>query len=480
LSLLLEEGDESVTATIETALDLLPDGLAGRVGISQDQLHELTPSHIHNLGEFVLLGTNRVVAAMRFHYGPEGSIWRGGTKFKDYEPSPNPTAALIQDGTDHGESMFDKQGALGLTDYGGGKTIADVPTNATTEQRIDAIRQIARLKVEAGLADPAIDGTAGDERTNDLIDYYVDELRRLGVPHPEACVTGKSDMVDRPPATGEGAIIALRAYRELIGEESPITSIFHGAGAAGLYAAAELTDPTYDDHGQEGVIYAIGDRNPVTGEQQTLYTNQAAGLPLKRTMVDGVLRDPRNDRDMQAVKGYRLAALARKLERLGSTIRIGDHSSLFHDRGSWLLPASTSNVITRDSLRQIKAENVNEISNHAVHETAIPLASQHFKHFIPGQAANAGGFYMSVEERRRDLNRIKAESGTPYIEPTSSEYRRALFAAMETVTRKVAHVADVHHIDMRTAVKIVSLAHYALSRGMTIDRGLQSTLAEVA
>ncbi|MET1033175.1 MAG: hypothetical protein ABWX94_01625 [Candidatus Saccharimonadales bacterium] len=479
--------------------------LADMIGLPYDSLAELTQTHVHDLGSIVILGTNDEVPVMRFHTGPDDSIKRGGTKFKFYSEEE----LLVRDGIDHGRSMFFKIGAIGKTGlsereyaaaltssdpeaaimagfkavrdgYGGGKTIAGVDHRRyAPEQNIDALKQVARRMHEKGLTNPEVDGTAGDEGTGNLLDHYVDELRAIGHPHPEAAITGKRDMSERPAATGRGSAMSHRARMQLL-NQTTVRSAIQGFGAAGSWYGAEAYDPlNSDDRKLEIVIPAIGDlqfnrdgsRTPIT-----LHTEHPDGLPITRRMI-AELDDP-NDVDMREVGGNRVLALARKVEAVGREVRVSEKDVLTFENADYLVPAATSNVFTPDNVGNISIKNWLEVGNHTVRDDARPFLDQLGVTLVPGEVVNAGGVMMSTEENLRDLRRIHTQATGLYLpEVTSETYNDRLRTTMTRSTQQMHAVAKEFGVDLQTAANVVGLASYAVSRDMKIDSSVRDLLA---
>lgn len=461
------------TAVVETlSMDAGGDDqrLGEMIGLTPGNMEDLTETRVYHLGNVTVQGTNVETPVMRFHCGPEGSIKRGGTKFKAY-PSE---AEQRSDGIDHGRSMFYKIGGIGETAYAGGKTIASInPRRMSRDQMIDAMGQVANLMHEAGLADPAVDGTAGDEGTNGYIDYYVEALRARGVHYPEACITGKSDMRPRAAATGRGAAIVHRAIMEQRGEDRTSAAV-QGTGFAGAYYAAEAFEPYNElDRERPIVVSALGDLNPTTERPAVLYTDHPEGLPVSKAMVDAMLRNP-DDPDMNNpyVRGFKLAALARKIESAypGRRLYLREADVLSYDAADYLVPAATSNVFTPNNLGNVSIKNILEIGNHTIRDDAKQLMQNQGFRVIAGELANAGGVQMSIQENRRDLARIAAEgSGETFITPDDDAFEQQMRTRMIEAAHRVYAVSQEYGLDTATAVQVVSLGNYALSRGMSLD-----------
>ncbi|HSD55776.1 MAG TPA: hypothetical protein VLA92_01340, partial [Candidatus Saccharimonadales bacterium] len=399
-----------------------------------------------------------------------------GTKFKYYSSRE----LLRDDGIDHSRSMFYKIGGIAEIERAGGKTIAGVnPRALSRNQMIDAMRQYAGLMYEAGLADPTVDGTAGDEGTNGYIDYYVEALRELGHPHPETCITGKSDMAPRAAATGRGAAVVHRAHLRRTGLAHASTAV-QGSGFAGAYYAAEAHEP-YDnrDHDVSISIPAIGDLDPKTGRPATLFTEHADGLPITRKMVDGILKNGEADRDMQDEGGYKLAALARKIEReSGREVHIVDKDVLTYEAADTLAPAATSNVFTPQNLGSVSIPTLLEIGNHTVRSDAQELLAPLGITLIPGELVNSGGVKMSIEENRRDLARVEAaKSGGLYLPVPDHEYELRLRETMVTATDRAMALGEKYRLDTALAIKAVALANYAVAHGVRINPDVHAMLA---
>lgn len=457
--------------------------LADIIGLDYEDLDELTRTKVLHLGNVAILGTDEEAAVMRFHCGPDDAIKRGGTKFKKYATDEDQR----EDGIDHGRSMFYKIGGINETDYAGGKTIVNVdPRKLTDEQMIDAMKQVAGLMYEAGLADPRVDGTAGDEGTNVHIDYYVEGLRERGHPNPEACITGKSDMGPRAAATGRGAAIV---HREFLRSKSiSHTSVaVQGMGFAGAYYAAEAYKPLDPrDEDVRIVVPAVGDvrYNPETKQydKYTLFTEDPEGLPITREMVDSILKRGKVDPDMIAAGGFKLEALARKIEaETGQRVTIARDDVLTFRDAKWLAPAATSNVITPDNIHDINIGNWLEIGNHTVRADILNLVRLMDITYLAGELTNSGGVKMSIRENRRDLGRIAAiEAGETFQDPSDEEHEADLRRTMIRATRSTLRMAELYKLDIPTAIKAVGLANYAMSRNMDIKEDVRELLALAA
>lgn len=464
--------------------------LAETIGLRPDDLAELTLTRIHEIGSVAILDTNEVAPVMRFHTGPDdGAIFRGGTKFKGYANRETQTA----DGVDHSQSMFYKIGGIGGAaerdvapmGYAGGKTIAAIDYRKwqlSEKQTSDAMRQVARLMHDAGFTNPRIDGTAGDEGTNQIIWHYVDELRRLGHPHPETAITGKSDMRIRPAATGRGAAIAHRARMVLLNEYGT-RSATQGAGAAGVHYVAEAYDPyDGDDRKQHIAVSALGDiRRAEDGSiiPVTLHTDHPEGLAITREMAEAVLAPDAltTDPDLIATKGNRLYALARKLEAAGQNVTISDKDVLYYPDAEYLVPAATSNVIHAGNIGSLPIKNILEIGNHVVHDNAQTALAELGFTLVPGEVVNAGGVAVSIEENLRDLRKIASQERGVAYEPVSDEsYQERLHTTMTAATRRVHAVADRLGINLRDAASAVGLANFAISRKMQIGTEIRDLL----
>lgn len=452
------------------------------VGVSQNNFEELSVTTIHNIGNITIPGDNETRGVSRYHTGPEDTIKRGGTKFKFYEVDK----LRHKDGVDHSRAMRDKIGVINETDYAGGKTIANInPRSLTPAQTISCIKQYAALMHEAGFTNPNVDGTAGDEGTNAYIDYYVEALREMGVEHPEASITGKSDMKARGPATGKGAAHVQRA-RMVIKGQTQARAAIQGAGAAGAHYAAEAYDPSYDgDRQQEITVPALGDLNPITWKPETLYTDHPDGLPITRKMVDAILTPPKSDgtyddRHMQAAKGNKLAALAHKIEdKTGHTPQIADIDVLTYDKADYLVPAATSNVITSKNIKDVTIKQILEIGNHTVHDEIAPHLGSLGYELITGKVANAGGVKMSILENRRDLLRIENEAKGLYLPDTVTDeiYEANMRETMIQATKQVHHLSEKLGVNLETAADVLSIANYAIARDMQMNGDIKDLVA---
>jgi glutamate dehydrogenase/leucine dehydrogenase len=461
--------------------------LAEMIELDERDLRELSYTEVHFLGNIVLQGEPEH-PVIRVHSGPYDTIKRGGTKFKLYGTIDD----WYQDGVDHGKAMRDKIGGINETDYSGGKTVANIDPNpegmskADKHHRIvDALDQLAGLVVEAGLADPAIDGTAGDEGTNSEIGKsFLRGLGRRGVPNYEACVTGKPDMRPRPAATGRGAAVSKRTTMRERGETEG-TVFIQGAGFAGAYYAAEAFAPY--DPADEDVTLRVGGLGDLDLKKRkvTLTTDDPEGLQITRSMVDAVLLDP-TDRHVLGTKGDKLAALAWKLEDKGGSVQIRQQDILtFDPEGRWrnpsLAPAATSNVIRRDNIGSIVIKEIDEIGNHTVQDGLVDELEALGFNFNPGEVRNPGGVKMSIEENRRDLARIAQEkAGQLYLPVSDHEYEGRLHTTMTHATMQAHRVSREYGVNLRTAVKMVALGNYAIARNMHISDTMRSLLTSTA
>lgn len=473
---------------------ILPDDrdAAERIGLPADAHNEIVHTEIHYIGNIELPGEEPHPVA-RIQCGPVGSMFQGGTKFKAY----GLPETWKQDTIDHGVAMLGKDGIIGETQFGGGKTVANIDPSpkgldaeAALARRISAIDQLAGLMINAGLADPYRSGTAGDEGTNGEIGtVYVEGLRRRGVPHPEACVTGKPDMRVRPGATGRGAMNVMREMMRLHDETEAGLAI-QGAGFAGAYAAAEAFDPL-DEADRDTTIapMAIGDlkfsklpdgtiaRTPVT-----LATDDKRGLPITHKMINEILLHGIEDPDMQAVGFDKLLALARKIERTSDVHVVVKNVDVLTYNGSahdnmYLAPAATSNVIHPENISDISINKWLEIGNHTVRAEVLAVLGSLGVTYIPGELVNAGGVMVSMMEKRRDLARIKAAEGSsPYIEVPDSHYQDLLRTGMRRAARQVVNMSREHRVELPKAAKMLSLANYALAQRMHIDPSVRDLI----
>jgi glutamate dehydrogenase/leucine dehydrogenase len=369
-----------------------------------------------------------------------------------------------------------------LYGYTGGKTVANFdphPSVHSEEQVKDALRQTAALMHEAGLTDPFVDGTAGDEGTNRFIGEYVEELADLGHPHPETVITGKSDMRTRAEATGRGGAIVHRSHMQHIGVGRSVSAV-QGAGFAGAYYAAEAFDPIVEaDKELQIAVPALGDLDSKTRQNAVLCTDAPEGLAITHDMVDSVLNHPDQDPDMQheKVAGDKLKAFARKLERSGQDVSIVARDVLLFDNGAdVLVPAATSKVITPHNIGQIVTPTWLEIGNNTVHPLVAGEVSQRGFTKIPGKLANAGGVKSSTDENKRDLGLVRAETGGLYLPVSDDTYRERLYSTMNTASRKVHSFHEKFGLSFEAAADAVSLAHYALAREMTVDASVRDLI----
>lgn len=456
--------------------------LAERMELDEQDLRALSITSVHYLGNIMLEG-EQPHPAIRVHCGPEDAIKRGGTKFKLYEE----VDAWYDDGLAHGKAMRDKIGAIGEVDYAGGKTVVNIDPNprglsvATKHHRItEALDQLAGLVNDAGLADPHKDGTTGDEGTNAEIGRaYLRGLGRRGVPNYEACVTGKPDMRTRPAATGRGAAISIRTSMRIEGDDER-TLVIQGAGFAGAYLAAEAYRP-YDPLDEDAVIKvaAIGD---LDGNKQpvTLTTRDPEGLPITRDMVDAVLLDP-TDRHVQAANGDKIGAFALKLEERGANVEIVSQDVLFFDpqgrKNVSLAPAATSGAINPGNIDSIKISDWEEIGNKTVKGISSDELKERGIRKKPGHLRNAGGVEMSIQENRRDLDRINAErNGGLYLPVSDHEYEGRLHTTMTQATLQAHRVAEQYGVGLTTATKMVALGQYAMAHNMHISSTMRNLL----
>lgn len=460
--------------------------LSQMIGLAEKDLRGLMAARVYYLGNIELDG-EEPYPALRAHCGPVGAILRGGTKFKPYLEIP----MWQRDGINHAVSMFDKIGALGETDYAGGKTVVNIDPNprgmsesAKHDRLVEALDQLAGLIIEAGLDDPFMDGTAGDENTNGEIGRaFLNGLKRRGVPHAEACVTGKPDMIDRPAATGRGAAISKRTSMRLRGQKTATWAI-QGGGFAGGYAAAEAFDPK--DSADRDTRLNVGALGDLDNEKRpaTIVSGDREGLPITYEMMDQLLLDP-HDPEVRRANGNKLGGLALKLEKAGADIKVVPEDVLTIDPGYWenpaLAPAATSNVIGLHNIKDIKIREIDEIGNRTIKSELITRLKEFGMEVEPGEIRNAGGVYMSMEENRRDLARIKAQkSGQSFPPETSEAYGQRLRTAMMRTTQRAHEVSEAYFVDRSTAAKMVALGNYALAQGMSISPQMSDLLLKAA
>jgi glutamate dehydrogenase/leucine dehydrogenase len=449
-------------------------------GVSRADHEELTATTIYHFDPFNLLGTDTPVQSMRGHTGPNG-VYRGGTKIKDFSASEDVYQAMVATANQHTRPMEDKFAVMGQR-AGGGKTIINVPIGASPEQEIHALQQVARMKVEAGLASPDIMATAGDERSNNYMGQYRQGFADAGAAYPDALVAGKDDFPARKFATGRGGVVGTRTLlqRQSMGEAGVVIA---GMGGAGGHFAADAYDPYYsEDEDIRLFIPAVGDLDPKTGRPATLWTPSAEGLPITQDMMLSILYD-KSDRDVLATlhktpngvsRVNRLPALARKIERTtGQEVQILDKDVLFYDNGRGNenvigVPAATSGMVHPGNIKDIAIRRWVEVANTAF------LVNVDYE---PGEYINMGGAYQSTNETRRDLERYAAaEQDIPFVQKSEDYYHQDLRQVMVRATHQVQDVAEKYGISKPVAVRVLALAQMAILNDKAVDASIRDMI----
>lgn len=473
-----------MTMTLGERITYLPPSpehyeIADMIGLSHEDATELATTTVHNLGNVVMMGTGEKHPVLRVHVGPEGAPAGGGTKFKGY----GTPEAHLSDTVDHGDSMFWKNRALGQV-RNGGKTVANINWRAYNPDQVkDAAHQVGRLYARAGLANPAVDRTAADEGTGPYIMDMIAGMRDEGIEYPESCITGKPDMKPRNPATGRGGAIATRALMGMRGQDKA-GFVVQGAGPAGLFYAAEAYDPLKDaDRKKAMPVFGLGDLDPKTKKPASLVTDHPEGLPITHDMAHSILEHPEDDDHMKQEGGYKLAALARKIEARGVKVDIVDKDILtYSDEGlpnkvNYLVPAATSNVLTLDNIGDVTINEWIEIGNHVVHALLAPhIGGLGFRKH-PGERYNAGGAFMSDLEHFRDLAKIAAEKvGNPYTPDSDEVFNDKLHTGMTEMTLRDYAIAEEYGVTVEKAVKMVGMACAAIATGKSISDRMSKLL----
>jgi glutamate dehydrogenase/leucine dehydrogenase len=449
--------------------------VANLIGVTPEFLGEMNSTWHDELG-VVDLGNGVQGTADRFHVGPDDLTGGGGMKIKYY---PTREAGL-EDGYAHAKGMRDKAGALGHTDYAGRKSIINIdPTLLTPAQLREVMRQKARLMHEAGYTDPRIDKPAADEATGPYIDDYVKALKDLGVPADlaAASVTCKSDMTARGPATGRMAAAVQRVFMENEGRGRERVAL-QGAGFAGLYYAAEAVQPRYVSE-YEIPLAAIGDldnnRQPLT-----LMTTDPNGLAIDPEWADSLLLHPELDADLQheKVRGNRLLAIARKLERAGVPFEARSQNVLTIDPelADCLTPAATSRVVTAGLIGDIGVKRWTVIANHVV-DDAVPAEALAGYAIRPSELVSAGGLAMSFQERDRDMERLAAGAcGEAFAPLSDAEYEGRVHDVMTRTARRIIAMGERFNLSPTDATVAVSLGNFAIARGAQVDENVRYLL----
>jgi glutamate dehydrogenase/leucine dehydrogenase len=455
---------------------------ADKIDLSRASTERLTKTTMYHLGHVVMLDTGERRPVQRVHVGPAGVPAGGGTKFKGYETQ----AAHDQDTVDHGDAMFYKNGALNQRRKGG-KTVANIAWRLYRRDQVaDAARQVGRLYAGAGLADVRLDRTAADEGTGPYIAQMIEGMRDMGVEHPEACITGKEDMHTRNPATGRGGVIAHRALMGMRGQDRQSVGI-QGAGPVGLYYAADAYQPRKEtDRARQVPVYALGDLDSKTQKPAALVTNHPEGLPITYDMVSGILEHPDNDREMQAEGGYKLAALASKIEKQGVQVEIVNQDVLTYDnetrpRVDVLVPAATSNVLGLHNINQVTIKEWVEMGNHVATAELLHRLGEFGVTLHTGKRFNAGGAYVSSLEQERDLARIEAEaSGGLWLPISDAVYDDMLHNKMTATTVRDYKIAEAYEVNVEEAVDMVGLAHEAMANNEPFSSKMRGLMEQYA
>lgn len=446
--------------------------IADMIGMSRDELDQVLAVRAYPLGELAVDG--QVATLVRFHSGTTDYAARGGSKVKFYEQS----SKMWQDGIDHCVAMNYKIGAMldaeaVLSEQSpyevGGKTIISYNNRyGTKEEQAERMDELlygyAHLMVEAGLADPKKAFTAGDEGTNELIGKsYLRGLQDHGVKYARALVTGKDDMPVRGPATGRGAVIALRETMRLNGQEEA-GFVVQGAGAAGLEAVAECYDPVVlSDAEVKLPVRALGDidqnYNPIT-----LTTDDPRGLEINHAMAKKIL----------TTGGNKLATAQNLLKEKGITSSIKHQDVLTYesdqDKLMYLAPAATSGVFHEGNIGQVKIKNIAEIGNHTVVDSVRKKMTDLGFVIYAGEKLNLGGCFISREESYRDIDHIKAEdAGQGYVAPSDAHFNKLLYKTMVGMSDKAYKISREMGVDDYAAVRVMSLGNRAVIEGISID-----------
>jgi glutamate dehydrogenase/leucine dehydrogenase len=450
------------------------------IGLDPQDAEWLTSHHVHELGALGITGSDSE-PAFRFHTGPKGSadtgaeldslIHKGGIKYKQYPDLPT----AITDGFRHSDAMLTKSGIIDETGYTGGKGII-VGSGPLNEAQGEAtMRAYAHRMHRQELADPRRDVPAGDEGTNKLIQYYRDQLIAEGMSelYANATITGKPGMRSRPAATGLGAAVVHQTDMALRGRATE-TNATQGAGFAGLYYAAHVSQPRMvAGEPRRVAVKAIGakdlaDPNPVFSAKrpQTLHTSDPYGLRISPEMVDSVLLNGKHDPDMQANGNDPLLALAAKLEREGDRTIGVTYEDVLSYPAETLTPAATSKVVNRRNIGDIKAKRLFPIANVAVDPELLPHLTEYGIVTQSGPLTSAGGIYTSIQEHKLDLRRLGGETDvTEDVEAVNN----GLINTMSSATRAAHNIAQKYDVSFETAAEAVGLARHAMHNNVQID-----------
>lgn len=447
-------------------------------GLAPDNLEALYETTAYHFPETTLEGTNRAVHSLRVHTGPEGP-WRGGTKFKPYDGYENPAEALVDDGVRHAAPMNRKFPAYGVH-ASGGKTIADVPYEATPDQKVNVLQHIARSCVEAGIANPDTMVTAGDEGTNGLLAEYRQAFHEAGAENADLLVMG-TGFPARGPATGRGSIMYMREQMRIENiDEARFVSV--GAGAAGGHALADAYDPAYEaDSDRRIIIPALGDlrRNfgnfPRHQAGAVLYTEDTGGLRFTQQMLEELQN--KEDADRLAVDGWLIGAIARKLERDGQNVRVveGADALTFDDgRGDpnsfFMAPAATSNMIHAGNVHDIAAGRILEIGNSTIVPSVMPVLRQRGIRYMSGHVVNAPGAYMSTIQSDFEMKRQITERVGGSLQPEDpAVYDDQLRQKVNKVANQVHRLTKAFGIEDDMAANVLTIVNAAIRHGMPIN-----------
>jgi glutamate dehydrogenase/leucine dehydrogenase len=443
--------------------------IAERIGYDPDHLNDDYATWQVG-GEIEIPGVAEPVAVGRYHVGPNELVGAGGMKYK-LHATPD---AMDRNGYVHAYYMDRKAGVLN-ENFAGHKSMINADPRALEKEQLRAgVEQKALFMANSGLLYYA-DKPAGDEGTNPYIDAYWQKLEAEGFKYPWANITGKSDMLERPSATGDGAGIVLRNIMRYEGKNAT-TLATQGLGFAGAYLNAEAANPRNDaDRAQKIAVMGAGDML-LNGKKVALVTSHPDGLPFNRDMVKSILTDP-TDRDMKATKGDKALAFAAKFERMGHPFELKEGDILTNFKGAEIMaPAATSGVITEKNMLDIECDTLAEQANnvHTIAALALfhEMASQGqapYKHLTTA-LLSAGGVKMSFIERRRDMERIAAEEAGLAFTPNPDEvYYQEMRDDLERATTQTNRMAEVFGFSNADAVKAVSMANRALRTGRDIS-----------
>lgn len=456
---------------------------------TMDEIVATQTTRVMDLGTIALVmedGGRRHIRAWNGHAGPEGLMYKGGTRLSHRRPE--------QDVREMPMEMVFKPAIDNLRDaygnpVGGGKTIVDVdPETITYRESVRLFEELARRMDDKGLLDHRKRVPAGDLGSNHphYMDAYAAMAWELNSdPYWQAVITGKSveqgGEAFRPDATALGVVLAVEFAREQAGIDGVADVTISGAGNVGGRTGYFLSQNS--EELSEYRIVGYSDRFSTL--RLTDCSEGAPGIVISQKVVEDILDNPNfaKEERFAAFHGDKMralkAALLQEQPNLKVTL-IQDPNAILSVPSDIFVPASIGGLITAENIDCISAGIIVEAANSPMTQAAHQRALQLDKKIVAGEEANTSGVGCSMLETIGNVDAVRYGTPLPDYETAKqlvSEQARERFARVERMRQLIADKHPLLAIDRRLAAYAVGVANLALQGGAHFDREFQNVIS---